>query len=170
MLASRLRIAALRIVLCAISAPGGAWQRDQSTSPLAVGAVIPFVHVRIDVKAANGPFYVPICGEGQFGTPVLCGSATRLEVRTKVGWQPVHQRLTFGVLGGENLDRLRGRQIESDVQLLFQFSRRWFAVEPGQVLRVVLDVWRDEQSFRDRGQPTHLASPPFSCPLTGTGR
>ncbi len=80
-------------------------------------------------------------------------------------------RKTFGVLGGEKLDRVAGKQVdlESKISFLFQFSRRWYQVEPGQQLRVVLDTWRDEKSFRDHERPIHLATPPFRCPVTEIG-
>jgi hypothetical protein len=55
----------------------------------------------------------------------------------------------------------------SEVPFEFRFSRRYFEVEPGQQLRVVVDVWPDGQSMKADGRSTQLASPPFECPQIG---
>lgn len=148
-----------------------AQDRGASDPPLVVGAVIPFVHVRIDVPAAARSFYVPLCGEGTFGGPVLCGSGAHLQVQIRGQWRQARLRTTFGVLGAEKMDRVPGRLVEekSKISLLFQFSSRWYDVNPGQLLRVLVDTWRDEQSFRNHEPPNQLATPVFRCPVTGMG-
>ena len=54
-----------------------------------------------------------------------------------------------------------------EAEFIFRFSRDYFEVDPGQQLRVVIDVWKDEQSMKDGEEPIKLYSQPFKCPQIG---
>ena len=52
---------------------------------------------------------------------------------------------------------------------IFMFSRRFFQVEVGQELRVLIDAWPGEGQ-RDFDRPSiQLTTPSFRCPESGTG-
>ncbi len=141
---------------------------------LQVGYVraVPQVYVPIVVQASDAALFVPYCGELEGGEKVLCTAGTHLEVRTSSGWRNAGLRKTYGVLGASALGSSGGRVIESQSKATFtyEFSRRYFLVEPGQSLRVVVDVWADEKSMKSGVAPTQLTSPPFVCPQSGTGQ
>jgi hypothetical protein len=132
---------------------------------------VPQVYVDIRLRASEQPMFIPYCGESE-REKILCTAATHLEVKTKNGWRPAKLRTTFGVLGALSLSYARGIQIarKGGASFSFQFSRRWFEVDPGQQLRVRVDAWPDEQSMKAGRQGMQLVSPPFNCPETGTGR
>lgn len=133
---------------------------------------VPQVFVDLRLRASEQPMFIPYCEESEGGEKILCTVATHLEVKTKDGWRPAKLRTTFGVLGGLSLSHARGIQIapQSVASFSFQFSRRFFEVDPGQQLRVRVDAWSDEQSMKAGRQGMQLVSPPFNCPETGTGR
>jgi hypothetical protein len=153
-------------LLCGQKEPAQKTQLDIVT-------VLPQVHVVIEVHTADEPIVVPYCGETDLGVPILCfrGSRANLEVQTAQGWQPVKLRTTHGVVGGPPSARFRYRLVprQSKAYFVFQFSGRWFDVEPGQQLRVVLDAWPDEGAVNNV-RPAGLISPPFECPQSGTGQ
>lgn len=129
------------------------------------------VYVTLRLRTADQQLFVPYCGELEGGEKVLCTLGTHLEVQTSQGWRRAKLRTTFGVLGGWSLDLAHGSLIapRSGASFNFRFSRRFFQVEQGQQLRVVVDAWPDEQSMRTGGRSIQLISPPFECPHTGTG-
>jgi hypothetical protein len=133
---------------------------------------VPQVFVVLRLRVSGQPMFVPYCGETEVREKVLCTDATHLEIKTKGGWRPAKLRTTFGVLGALSLEYARGVQLapKSAVSFTFQFSRRFFEVDPGQQLRVVVDAWSDEQSMKAGGRRMQLVSPPFNCPEAGTGR
>lgn len=139
---------------------------------LTVRNVVPQVDVVIELQTAEEQTVVPYCGETEYGIPILCILKAKLEVQTREGWRPAKLRTTYGVLGGPPSGRIAGKLIapKGKGSFVFAFSRRFFDVEVGQQLRVVLDAWPDEQSMRAGGQPIQLTSPPFECPESGTGR
>lgn len=153
-------------LLCGQNEPAQKIQVDVVT-------VLPEVHVVIEVHTADAQIVVPYCGETDLGVPILCfrGSRANLEVQTGQGWQPVKLRTTHGAVGGPPSARFKYKLVprQSKAYFVFQFSRRWFDVKPGQQLRVVLDVWADEKAVNDV-RPADLISPPFECPQSGTGQ
>jgi hypothetical protein len=131
---------------------------------------IPQVYVALQLRA-SAPLFVPYCAEFEGGDKVLCTMATHLEVHTAQGWHRAKLRTTFAVLGGLSLDRAKGDMVPAGTRVTFsyQFSRRYFEVEPGQQLRVVVEAWPDEQSMKTGGKSIEVVSTPFKCPPTGTG-
>jgi hypothetical protein len=170
----RLMVSLAAAALFAIPLPLHAQSDADQTAQLEVESVqaVPQVFVNIQLRVPKQPMFIPYCGEAEGGEKVLCTGATHLEVRTKEGWRPAKLRTTFGVLGALSLQRARGVQIapKSGASFSFQFSRRFFEVDPGQQLRVVLDAWSDQQSMKAGGRRMQLISPPFDCPEIGTGR
>jgi hypothetical protein len=132
---------------------------------------VPQVYVALQLRTSDQQVFLPYCAEFEGGEKVLCTMAARLEVHTAQGWRRAKLRTTYAVLGGLSLDRARGTLIppRSVASFSFQFSRRFFEVEPGQQLRVVADAWPDEQSMKTGGQSVQFISMSFKCPQTGTG-
>ena len=131
---------------------------------------VPQVYVALQLRAST-PLFVPYCAEFEGGDKVLCTMATHLEVHTAQGWHRAKLRTTFAVLGGLSLDRAKGDLVPAGTTATFsyQFSRRYFEVEPGQQLRVVVEAWPDGQSMKTGGKSIEIVSTPFKCPPTGTG-
>jgi hypothetical protein len=138
---------------------------------LVVKNVVPQIDVVVELQAGGEQAVVPVCGETEYGTPILCILKTRLQVQTRGGWRPVRLRTTYGVLGGSPEGRITGKVVQpmGKGTFVFVFSRRYFDVEVGQRLRILVDAWPDEQSMRSRGTPIQMASTPFECPESGTG-
>jgi len=162
------------LVACA-AGPTLLAQQAETAAPkaqLTVKTVVPQVEVVVEIQSAGQHLVVPVCGETEYGTAILCVPGARLEVQTQEGWRPAKLRTTYGALGGPPGGRIAGRAIapKSRDSFVFVFSRRFFEVEVGQRLRVSVDAWPDEQSMRSGGQSIQLASPPFECPESGTGR
>ena len=132
---------------------------------------VPQIYVSLRLTTLERQVFVPYCGESEYGEKILCTLGTHLEVQTSQGWRPAKLRTTYGVLGAVRLGHASGSLIgpKDGAPFIFQFSRRFFEVEPGQQLRVIVDVWPDEQSMKTSGRSFQLASPPFQCPDIGTG-
>jgi len=131
---------------------------------------VPQVYVSLRLRASDRQLFVPYCGKLEVGsrtTTTLCTAGTHLEVQHGAEWLPAKLRRTFGILGGERRLDLADVSLvapRTQVEVEYLFSRRYFEVEPGQKLRVIVDVWPDEQSMRSGGKSTQIASPPFECP------
>jgi hypothetical protein len=169
----------LALSLAAVALFGIARSQQGQNEPKQVGQVdvasvraVPQVYVALRLRTSDQQVFVPYCGESDTGEKILCTLGAHLEVRTSRGWRPAKLRTTYGVLGASSLGRAGGSLIapRSEASFSFQFSRRFFEVEPGQQLRVVVDAWPDEQSMKMSGRSIQLTSPPFECPQTGTGR
>ncbi len=169
----QLKLGLAAIVLCGVRVPAQAQSKSTPAAQVDVESVeaVPQVYVRLRLHTAGQPMFVPYCG-GPEGGKVLCVAATHLEVKTKEGWQPAKPRTTFGVLGARSLEYAQGVVIApgSEAFFIFEFSRRYFKVDPGQQLRVVVDAWPDKQSMKAGGRRAELRSPPFRCPDVGTSR
>ncbi len=150
------------------------WVQAQPASgpELELRNIIPHVLLSIRISTAAEPLFVPHCGETEYGTRILCLAGVHLQVQSHQEWNPVKLRHTFGVLGVARLARFGGRLIpaHSDASVVFDFSRRWFEVEPGQQLRIIVDAWANEQAMKAGAAPTPLTSSVFRCPQIGTGR
>jgi len=133
---------------------------------------VPQVYVTLQLRTFDQQVFVPYCGQLESGEKILCTVATHLEVETHNGWHPAKLRTRYGVLGGVSLEGAKGALIppHTDTSFAFQFSRRFFEVDPGQRLRLVVETWGDERSMRagDRSL-RQLVSPSFRCPETGLG-
>jgi hypothetical protein len=148
-----------------------------------VGA-IPQIYVSLRLRAPDKQIFVPYCGQSKIGTwdkslfapyqsqavanttRILCTAGTHLQVRSGAEWVPAGARTTFGILGRLPLDLADGVLIApgSELSFEYEFSRRYFQVEPGQLLRVIVDLWPDEESMKSGRPSTKIASPPFECP------
>ncbi len=159
------------LVLLGVAWPISAESQAKPAAELEIRGVLAWVNVGLDLHTLEEHLFVPYCGEME-GVPILCMTAVRLEVETKQGWRPAGLRTTYGVLGGTALDRASGKVVapRTRTSFVFRFSRRFFEVEAGQRLRVVVDAWPDEESMRTGGRRIQLASPPFECPQSGTGQ
>jgi hypothetical protein len=154
------------------------WVPGQSQSKqeahLSIGSIgtVPQIYVHIELQTSTEQLFVPYCGESEAGEGFLCTLGTHLEVQTGHAWHPVKLRAALGVLGGLSLDRAKGIRIapKSGAAFIFQFSRRYFVVNPGQRLRIVVDAWADEQSMRAGRPSIQLTSPAFECPSDVTIR
>jgi len=113
--------------------------------------------------------FIPSCGTAKDGMRLLCTAATQLEVRTRDGWRPVRLRRTFGILGAIPLSQAEINQISPgrEMSFIYRFSRRFFEVDPGQQLRVQLQVWHDKKSISSGRDGHTIISPPFKCPEMG---
>jgi len=122
-------------------------------------------------KVLSG-FFVPDRGEPGSGGKTRHPVGAHLEVQTTSGWQRPRARTTRGVLGYLSIDKADAALIapRSEPSFDFLFSRRFFDVEPGQKLRVVVDAWPDAESMKVGGPCIQLTSPPFACPETGFGQ
>jgi len=110
--------------------------------------------------------FIPSCGTAKNGMRLLCTAATQLEVRTRDGWRLVRLRRTFGILGAIPLSQAEINQISSgrEMSFIYRFSRRFFEVDPGQELRVQLQVWHDKKGIASGQGGLKIISPPFKCP------
>lgn len=139
---------------------------------IALGSVraVPQVYVSLRLRAADKQIFVPYCGQPERGTTItgiLCTLGTHLEVRRGSEWYPARPKTSLGaILGGLRLDLADGSLLPPGIEEEFEyvFSRRYFEVDPGQTLRVAVDVWPDEQSMRGGRKSTQIASPAFECP------
>jgi hypothetical protein len=144
--------------------------QSAGTSPLVsvdVGSVVQMTTVRIEVKTGHRTYVVQYCGETPYGMPILCSQAARLEVQTPQGWHLAKPRRGLAAIIVDPLPaRVRPMLIPptSERSLVFEFGRWFVDVSPKQQLRVVVDVWPDEQSMRAGRKPTQITSPPFQCP------
>lgn len=162
------------IALFGISRPVQCQKESKQVAQLEIGSIraVPQVYVSLRLRTSDQQVFVPFCGESESGGKILCALGAHLQVRTSKGWRPAKLRTTYGVLGASLLERAGGSLIppKSGESFDFQFSRRFFKVEAGQQLRVVVDTWPDEQSMKTPGRSIQLVSPPFECPQTGTGQ
>lgn len=133
---------------------------------------IPQIAVYIEIQAGKEQVVVARCGETLARMPILCTSRTRLEVQTQEGWKTARLRTAYGVLGGPPRGQETGMLVPGNERTSFAyvFSRRFFEVDSGQMLRVVVDTWPDEKSLKDGRPSGQLVSPPFECPDSGVGR
>ena len=125
------------------------------------------VAVFLKLRTSNDPLFFIYSKESWDGTKYLASlSGSNLEIMTAQGWREVKQRTTYGVLGGIVYDALLSTTIKpnSEVKFVFQFSRRYFEVDPGQQLRVVIDAWKSRESMLNGDEPIKLYSQPFICP------
>ena len=92
-------------------------------------------------------------------------------MQTLEGWRPVKLRSTYSVLGAPPEIRVLRKTVPRHGKSAFVlvFSRRFFEVEVGQRLRVLIDAWPDEQAMESGAEPIQLVSPLFECPESGTG-
>ncbi len=148
--------------------------QPKAVAQLELGSVhaVPQVYVGLRLRTSDQQVFVPFCGEAEGGLKILCTAGVHLEVQAGQGWRPVKLRTTYGALGASSLGRARGDLIapKSEASFIFQFSRRYFEVEPGQHLRVVVDAWPDKEAMKTGGPSTSLTSPPFECPQIGIDR
>jgi hypothetical protein len=128
------------------------------------------VNVVMTLQTLNQQVVIPYCDDVMGTIKSLCtlDGGAHLEVLTNQGWRVVKQRKTLGVVGGLPWDAVRSATIpaNSNVDLRYKFSRRYFEVEPGQKLRLVIDTWSDEKSMKNREKGIELTSPSFTCPKT----
>ncbi len=146
----------------------------KEVAQLELGSIraIPQVYVALRLRTSDQQVFVPYCGETEGGEKILCTAGVHLEVQTPQGWRAAKLRTTYGVLGAASLGRAGGVPIapRSEAPFSFQFSRRFFEVEPGQRLRIVVDAWPDMESMKAGGRSIQFTSPPFECPRTGIGQ
>jgi hypothetical protein len=100
------------------------------------------------------------------GEKVLCNQGSHLQILTNQGWRLAKLRTTNGVLVAASPEKADFIIIppQSDAVFIFQFSRIFFKVEPGQQVRVVVDAWPNEQSMKNGEQTIKLITQPFKCP------
>ena len=130
--------------------------------------VIPQVHIAVQIRATDRQISVPYCG--LVGSdPIICTQFGHLEMETPTGWVPAPRRTGSGVLGAEREMGMKVASPGESMFIVFEFSRRWVAVETGQTVRVVLDAWPDQSSMDRQVDRIQLTSPPFKCPESGIG-
>lgn len=140
------------------------------TATIEVRSVIPQVYAAFELRAEDN-IVIPYCAETELGTPILCFSRIRLQVETAGQWRAAKLRKTFGVLANPIDARMKARIMGPGTKavFVFVFSRRFFEVDPGQKMRVIVEAWSDSESMRTRRPPIQLTSPAFECPESGTG-
>jgi hypothetical protein len=127
-------------------------------------------YVDLELNANDRQLAIPYCHDLLGGTKVLCtGTGAYLEAYTEEGWKPAKLRTTFGILGGVVWDVVRCAIVPTDgkVSLRFEFDRKFFEIEPGQQLRVVIDTYANEPSLRKETANSQFVSDPFECPNIG---
>jgi hypothetical protein len=134
--------------------------------------VVSEIYVPLIVHSSDSSLYIPYCGKMEGGEQILCNSGAHLEVFINKKWSSAQLRTTYGILGAIPLVKSEGTVIDpkSKAAFLFQFSRRFYEVEPGQYLRIVIEAWPDEQSMKNRMKSIKLTSDTFKCPHAGIGR
>jgi hypothetical protein len=125
-----------------------------------------WVSVQLTVFSPQRDLIVPYCGETEGGTRALCNLPTHLEVETKNGWRPVKLRHMDAVLGGVSVVYWKIQRISAGGRhdFSFGFPQNEYAVEHGQLLRVLVDAWPDEESMKTGERSIQLASASFECP------
>ena len=133
--------------------------------------IIPEISVVAEIQTGKDRVVVATCSFRD-AFPVLCQDSVSLEVWTGRGWREARMRTTFGVLGGPGRDVAQGRVLPAMTEslIIYEFSRRFYEVEAGQRLRLVINAWADEQAMKNRSGPIHLISPTFVCPPSGFGK
>jgi hypothetical protein len=159
------------VVLLGLSQSSWSQTPRQAGPEVEVGKVIPEILVNLKFSTGETALFVPRCGEWE-GTPIMCDLGVHLQVHSPLGWYPARLRTTFAILGGAALGQFGGRLIppRTEAHVVFLFSRRYFDVEPGQELRLIVDSWADEESMKKGALPTRLASRAFECPQAGLGQ
>jgi len=170
----QLALSLAAVALLGIARPLRGQNEPKQVAQLEVGTVqaVPQVYVSLRLRTSDQQVFIPYCGVSEGADKILCTLGVHLQVQTSKGWRPAKLRTTYGVLGALLLGKAGGTLIapRSGASFDFQFSRRFFEVEPGQRLRVVVDVWTDEQSMKSGGPSIQLISPAFECPQTGIDR
>jgi hypothetical protein len=126
--------------------------------------VISFVNIFIIVRTSDKPLFIPYCGESEGGQMFLCSLGTELQVQSADGWHTADLETRYGVLSGVKMSKGIMITSNSKTQFIYQFARRYYKVEPGQVLRLVVKAWRDKKSMDLNDQIISLTSLPFKCP------
>ncbi len=164
------RVSIRRKVLLLGLAALGAQAQTKTQLELKLNTVVPQVLVNITLSTGADSLFLPYCGQEE-GTPILCVQGVHLQVHSAHGFRPAKLRTTVAVLGGMELGRFDGGLLpaRTDTRVVFFFSRRHFEVEPGQPLRLLVDLWSNETAMTSAQVPTQIASPPFEYPRDGFG-
>ena len=133
---------------------------------------VPSVLVTLEFRGGESGVAIPYCGTAKDGERLLCLEAAHLQRRVGGQWHPVLLRRTLGVLGGTPRTGIVAIEAHGTQLLTFLFSRRFFEVEPGEQLRLVVDAWPDEGSVPEQfdiGKSGHVAgmrfeTATFRCP------
>jgi hypothetical protein len=122
------------------------------------------VSFHVDVKGRSA--ITAVCGHGSSEQILLCAGVSRLEMKVEGEWVRTRPHFEGGVLGGIGTNHDTFARLDSapgsDVQ--FAFSKQFFGLRKGALLRVAMDVWNNEESFHKGEAPSTAWSQPFSCP------
>jgi hypothetical protein len=134
----------------------------------ALHAEIPnVVSVEIVVHSEERELLIPYCGEhAEAGMKFICGLANKIEIKTKEGWQPVEYRHKEHRVGGLPPSEWKIQRVRAGFSYPFtlMFSKRIYAVEKGQPVRIIVDAWEKEKFMRTRQKTIKLTTPEFECP------
>jgi hypothetical protein len=125
---------------------------------------VPIIIISVIVHTSDQQLFIPYCGEAEGGHKILCRQGTELQVNKSDVWQAADLRTTYGVIGASKMSKGIMITPNSKEKLFFQFERRYYKVEPGQTLRLVVNGWHDKESMDSGGQIIPLTSLPFKCP------
>lgn len=120
------------------------------------------VQIQVRVSSANQPIIVPVCSRRPDETESPC--MIEVQAKTVHGWrlvQPKHARLGMVSPDLWNPHLLQAR---TSHDLSYSFLRYQWQVTRGERVRVVVWVWKDEQSMRAMRNTIKLKTQPFSCP------
>ncbi len=170
----------IAVIIAAALLPTGESHSERLESPTAALRVsnwrienmgeVPSVVVEIQLRTGDSELALPYCGTSQDGDHLLCLECAHLQHKLNGAWSSVLRRRLFGLLGVTKRTGVVKVKARGSQRLKFVYSRRFFEVEPGQQLRIVVDAWADDQSVpsqfeTDRNPaPYHLQTPVFRCP------
>ena len=110
--------------------------------------------------------FLPTCGSNSHDTFSLCSGAARLEIYRSKAWGKAQPACDGCLLGGVGRDHQPTYSLppSSNTYLNFTFSKAFFGLRPGRLLRVAVDTWPTEEAFKDGEKPVTVWSGPFRCP------
>lgn len=158
-------------ILLALLCGAPSVQQGQSVSEPSVQVadvrLTEWVSAEITIRSPNdGDLVLPSCDDGTSAVPQLCQFPNQLQLKTDSSWVSVTLQPPGRVFSRPPLTRWKAQTVKAGGQrtFRFRFPKGDFAVRRGQLLRLVLDAWPDEQSMQNHAPTIRLISREFQCP------
>ena len=121
-------------------------------------SVLSMVVTRLNIVADAQGLALPVCED------TLCSLAVHIEVKSGQRWVPAPLSYVAGIPGGIPLERAKFLRVEpgKSAQFEVRFIRRDYVVKPNQPVRLRIDTWLTEESFRSHEPARSLFTTPFT--------
>jgi hypothetical protein len=116
------------------------------------------VVARLKIVADARGLVLPMCDND------LCSLAVHVEVKSGDRWAPAPLSYAAGIPGGIPLERATFLRVEPNESKQFEvtFIRRDYVVKRNQQVRLRVDTWLSEESFRAHEPARPLSTAPFT--------